>query len=76
MTNPLSLQHAEKMLNVYMDAELKVLSGQEVEHDGKKWKRADLAAIKAGRKEWENKYAALLAISRGRKGPTLANFSD
>lgn len=64
-----------QMLQLYIDAEAKVLRGQTVEMNGRKLGRANLAEIRAGRQEWERKAAAAQAAAHGRKsGYSLASF--
>lgn len=55
----ITLAQAEAKLAEYLAAESKVLLGQEVMIDGVKRVRADLAAIRAGRVEWEAKVGRL-----------------
>ena len=74
MSNPVSLDYARQMLTFYLEAEQAVLSGQVVEHEGKRWTRADLSKIQEGREQWERKYNSLQAARHGRRGPTLAVF--
>lgn len=64
-----------QMLQLYIDAEAKVLSGQTVEMNGRKLGRANLAEIRAGRQEWERKVAAAQTALLGRRSSySLASF--
>jgi len=55
----------EEMIALYTDAEAKVLQGQSVTFRGRALTRANLAEIRAGRKEWEEKRNSAAAKSRG-----------
>ena len=55
----ITLDQARQMLQTYLDAELKVLSGQSYSIGGRTLTRADLAAIRAGRDEWQKKVDSL-----------------
>jgi len=61
----------QQMLNFYIEAEISVLAGKEVQKGDRKWTRENLAEIRKGRQEWERKVAAQ---TRG-AGPALAEFS-
>lgn len=56
---------AQKMVDFYIDAEVKVLAGQSVKFNGRELTRVDLKQIRDGRTEWERK---LNAQRRGRRG--------
>jgi hypothetical protein len=62
---------AQEMVQFYVDAELKVLSGQSVRYGERMLTRADLEQIRAGRREWE---AKVNAETRG--GRTLYSVAD
>lgn len=47
------MTQATDMLNLYIQAETAVLSGQEFVLGDKRLRRADLEQIRAGRKEWQ-----------------------
>ena len=47
------MTQATDMLNLYITAETAVLSGQEFQLGDRKLRRADLAEIQAGRREWQ-----------------------
>ncbi|UDL03988.1 hypothetical protein [Marinobacter sp. CA1] len=64
---------AAEMLAKYLSAEAAVLRGQEIQFEGRKVGRADLAQIIAGRKEWERKVAAERARQAG--APTIGGLS-
>lgn len=63
---------ASEMLAKYLAAESAVLQGQSIQFEGRQVSRADLATIRAGRKEWEAKVAA----ERGRQmgAPTVGGL--
>jgi hypothetical protein len=54
----ITIQIATARLTAYLNAELKVLSGQAVEMDGRKLTRANLKEIRDGIVFWEQKAAA------------------
>ncbi len=60
----------QEMVDFYIAAEIKVLNGQTVEHDGKRLTRADLIEIRKGRQDWERR----LNLS-GRGKHSLATFN-
>lgn len=62
----ITLTQAQETLDAYVAAELAVLKGQEYTIAGRTLRRADLAEIKAGRKEWEDKVIELQAQADGR----------
>lgn len=63
----ITLAQAETQLAAYLAAETAVLSGQSYEIAGRRLTRADLAAIQAGIKMWDERAAALGATrSRAR----------
>lgn len=47
------MKTAQEMLDFYIDAEVAVLGGQTVRIGDRQLTRADLAVIRAGRKEWQ-----------------------
>lgn len=49
---------AADMLAKYLAAEAAVLTGKEIQFNGRRVSRSDLPDIRAGRKEWEAKVAA------------------
>ncbi len=61
---------AQEMVNLYTDAEAKVLLGQSVQMNGRTLTRANLKEIRDGRREWERK----VVRSSRRRGPSLARF--
>lgn len=61
---------AQEMVDLYIDAEAKVLKGQSVEMGGRKLTRADLVQIREGRKEWERK----LVRGKRNRGSSRARF--
>mgnify|MGYP001578897044 CR=1 FL=1 len=72
----MSTPTASEMVAFYVEAEQKVLSGLEVRMGDRMLKRADLAEIRAGRREWESKLAAQVSASRGSSGFRAASFSS
>jgi len=66
---------AAEMVQLYTDAEAKVLQGQTVKMNGRELTRADLASIRAGRQEWEAKAAAEARQAAGKRSTySLARF--
>jgi len=63
---------ASEMLAKYLAAEAAVLQGQTIQFEGRQVTRADLASIRAGRKEWESKVAA--ERSRQMRAPTFGGL--
>jgi len=68
-----SLEQARQMVQFYIEAEQKVLSGKSITRDGRTWQRENLAEIRKGRMDWEHR-VALLQVSPRRRGPVLARF--
>jgi len=63
---------AKQMLDFYIEAETRVLSGKSITKDGRTWTRENLVDIRKGRQEWETIYRNL---SPGRSsGMRLAEF--
>lgn len=72
---------ATAMLAKYMTAEAAILEGKEVRFGDRTLRMEDLASVRAGRLEWEQRVAAETGQAAGR--PTfgglsiaLANFRD
>lgn len=63
---------ASEMLEFYVQAELSVLRGQRVRFGDRELTRADLAEIRAGRREWQCRVDA--EARRGRGGWAVADF--
>lgn len=63
---------ATDMLSRYLAAETAVLAGQRFRMGERELTRADLAEIRAGRREWQQKVAAETAASAGRGDPRVA----
>lgn len=63
------------MLQLYLDAEAKVLAGQSVAWGDRTLTRANLAEIRAGRAEWQRAVNREKPASAGGGGYSLANFS-
>lgn len=59
----------QEMIDLYVDAEKKVLKGQSVVMDGKTLTRADLESIRRGRKDWERRLN-----TSGKRKHALATF--
>ena len=72
----ITLAIATARLNDYLDAEAKVLSGQEKKIGDRMLKRADLAEIQEGIKIWDSRVKDLSgqAIGRGRGRTLRPNF--
>lgn len=67
------------MRDAYIAAEAAVLLGQSFELAGRKLTRVDLAEIREGRKEWEQRVRDENAVAAGRRGPmryAVAGFTD
>jgi hypothetical protein len=62
----ITLAQAETKLQQYLDAEVKVLAGQQVTIDGQTLQRADLGAIQKGIDAWDSRVKALAQASSGR----------
>lgn len=62
----ITLEQAEARLAEYLAAESAVLSAQDWALNGKRVTRADLAAIQAGIRLWDERAKALSGASRGR----------
>ena len=71
-----TLVEAQSMLAAYKQAELDVLAGKETQVNGRRFVMEDLAQIRKGRQEWENKVRVLLAGGANvvNPGVALANF--
>lgn len=63
---------AQEMVDLYTQAEMKILAGQQVEMNGRKLTRANLNEVRQGRLEWERKVSTK---KRGR-GYAKAGFSQ
>lgn len=59
------MTQAADMLALYIQAESAVLSGQEFTLGDRRLRRADLAEIRAGRREWQAKVSAEQARAAG-----------
>lgn len=69
------MSQATDMLQLYIDAEAKVLAGQSVAWGDRTLTRANLAEIRAGRAEWQRTVSAETARAGGRSSTySLANF--
>lgn len=72
---------AATMLAKYITAEAAILEGKEVRFGERTLRMEDLAAVRAGRQEWEQRVAAETAQAAGRPSfgglsISLANFRD
>ncbi|MBD9368846.1 primosomal replication protein PriB/PriC domain protein [Xanthomonas sp. XNM01] len=63
---------AQQMLDLYTTAEAAVLQGQSVRIGERQLTRADLAEIRAGRREWQSQVQA--EANRGRARFATADF--
>lgn len=71
-----SMSQATDMLQLYIDAETRVLAGQTVAWGDRSLTRANLAEIREGRREWQRLVNGETAAAAGRIGGVrLANFS-
>ena len=62
----ITLAIATARLNDYLDAEVKVLGGQEKKMGDRMLKRADLAEIQAGIRIWDRRVQELSSRANGR----------
>lgn len=62
----ITLEQAEAQLALYLEAETKVLAKQEYEIAGRKMTFADLEAIQAGIRVWEDRVQRLSRRASGR----------
>lgn len=70
------MSQATDMLQLYTDAEAKVLAGQSVAWGDRTLTRANLAEIRAGRAEWQRAVTAESARNAGRSSLcSFANFN-
>ena len=60
----ITLDQAEARLNLYLDAEAKILAGQRVEMDGKLLQRADLGMVQKGIEIWQGRVNTLTNSGR------------
>ena len=72
---------AQEMIARYLAAELAVLDGKEVKFGDRVLRTEDLAEIRKGRQEWEERARGERAAAAGRAsvggfGVSLANFRD
>lgn len=65
-------EQIEKMIAVYLQAEIDVLAGKSTAINGKQMTMEDLESIRKGRQEWERRLAS---IGRQRGGASLATFN-
>lgn len=62
----ITLSQAETQLAAYIAAEIKVLSGQSYEFQGRSLTRADLSEIRAGVTAWDRRVKELSAKASGK----------
>lgn len=62
----ITLSEAETQLAAYLAAEIKVLSGQSYEFQGRSLTRADLSEIRAGVAAWDRRVKELASTANGR----------
>ena len=62
----ITLPQAELQLAAYLEAETKVLAGQEYEINGRRLRRADLREIREGIRYWSDHIGVLSARAPGR----------
>lgn len=67
----ITLAIATARLAEYLDAEEKILGGQEYVIGSRRLKRADLAEVRAGIVMWDQRVKALSSLSRGGRSLTL-----
>lgn len=65
---------ATEMLAAYMKAEKDLLDGKVISFNGRSLTRENLAEIRKGRQEWEQKVASEAARNRG--GSSLYSVAD
>ena len=61
----ITLEIAQAKLDQYLVAEQKILLGQETDMDGDRMTLADLAAVQAGIKIWDNRVKELTPAAAG-----------
>lgn len=61
----ITLAQAETQLNLYLDAEAKVLAGQRVRIEGKEITRADLEFVQKGIDLWQGRVTKLARTTTG-----------
>lgn len=66
------MSQATDMLARYIAAETAILDGKEVRFGDRTLRQEDLAEIRAGRREWEQRVASENAIAR--KAPTIGGL--
>lgn len=66
------MTQAADMLTLYIQAETAVLAGQEFQLGDRRLRRADLAEIRAGRREWQSQVNAEKARAAG--APTIGGM--
>lgn len=66
------MTQAQDMLNLYIQAESAVLTGQEFRLGDRTLRYADLAEIRKGRAEWQARRNAELALASG--APTIGGL--
>jgi len=66
------MTQATDMLTLYIQAETAVLAGQEFTLGDRRLRRADLAEIRAGRREWQAKVNSETARQAG--APTIGGL--
>lgn len=60
----ITLEQAQAQLDVWLEASLKIASGQEYEAFGRKMKRADLGEVNRQITFWENRVKRMSGITR------------
>jgi hypothetical protein len=63
----ITLELAQAQLETYLAAEVAVLANQSYEIAGRKLTRADLYAIQAGVRAWDDRVKSLASRSQGRR---------
>jgi hypothetical protein len=67
---------ATEMRDAYIAAELAVLKGQSFTIGGRTLTRSNLAEIRTGRQEWEQKCRDEVTAAAGRRGPLRYSTAD
>lgn len=65
---------ASELLDLYIEAEKRVLKGQSYEFAGRTWTGADLSEIRRERKDLERRVFAEKRAAKGRRTHSLATF--
>lgn len=67
---------ASELLELYIEAEKRILKGQSYEFAGRTWTGADLSEIRREREKLERRVFAEKRAAKGRKTHSLATFKQ